>query len=116
MKGNIAVQTQTKEKLQDEGKLAYMIAWRDKRIAALQELVQTQEQARKIYAAYVAYLLSLCAHKTDAGLELRVSKADIREACGKYAVHAEDADEDFIITLEKMGESDGAGRSEMADA
>ena len=109
-------QKQKSTNLQDEGKLAYMIAWRDRRISALQELLQAHEQANSIYAAYVAYLLKRCGEADGAKCKLAVSKAEIREICGKFAVRAEDAGEEFIITLERLEENDAAGRCEVADA
>lgn len=113
MKGNIAVNKQQNTKLQDEGRLAHMIAWRDKRIAALEDLLRAHEQADSIYAAYITFLLERCYGKAG---HIRVSKASIREVCGKYTVHAEDAGDDFIIMLSEVGQADGARRSEVADA
>lgn len=110
------MQKKTDEKLQDEGKLAYMISWRDRRIAALEELVHAQEIAGSIYAAYIAYLLEACAMTCESGKQLRIPKQEIRRVCGLYAVHAEDAGEDFMITLTERGEDNGAQSSEMADA
>lgn len=81
-----------------------MIAWRDKRIAALEELLCAHEQANSIYAAYVAHLLARCGEQTENGCELTVPKATVREICGKYQVSAKDAGEDFVITLHKQGE------------
>lgn len=109
-------QKQTNTKLLDDGKLAYMIAWRDRRIAALQDVIEAQQQAGSIYAAYIAYLLEKCGQVAESGKALRVSKADIRALCGKYAVRAQDAGEDFVITLERLEQTDGDGHSEMADA
>lgn len=109
-------QKQTSTKLQDDGKLAYMIAWRDRRIAALHDIIEAQQQAGSIYAAYIAYLLERCGQAVESGKEIKVSKSDIRALCGKYAVRADDAGEDFVITLERLEETDGDGRSEMADA
>ena len=100
-------------KLQDEGKIAYMIEWRDKRIHALEELLGAMEQADKIYAAYIAYLLQRCGE--GAG-EIKVSKQSIREVCGKYCVSAEDAGEDFLIRLTEVGEGHGTQSCEVADA
>ena len=89
---------QPNTKLQDEGRLAYMIAWRDKRIADLEQLLAAHEQAGSIYAAYIAYLLERCHGKTG---HIKVSKAEIRAVCGNYRVRAEDAGEDFILYLEE---------------
>ncbi len=113
MKGNIAVNKQQNTKLQDEGRLAHMIAWRDKRIAALEELIGAMEQADRIYAAYIAYLLQRC--KGSEG-EIKVSKAEIRAVCGRYVVRAEDAGEDFIITLTERGDEHGEQCCQVADA
>lgn len=116
MKGSITVQKRKEEKLQDDGKLAYMIAWRDRRIAALEDLVQAQEQTGSIYAAYITYLLRECGKHTKDGITLTISKADIREICGAYCVEAKDDGEAFVITLNRRGEQNGARSSEMADA
>ena len=116
MKGNIAVQKHKDKKLQDDGKLAYMISWRDKRIAALEDLLRAQTEADAVYAAYIVYLLERCGTGCEDGCELRVPKQDIRSVCGKYSVEAKDAGEDFFITLIKQGESHGAGSCEMVDA
>lgn len=116
MKGNIAVQKHKNEKLQDDGKLAYMIAWRDKRIAALEDLLRAQTEADAVYAAYIVYLLERCGTDCEGGCEIHVPKQEIRSVCGKYAVEAKDAENDFIITLTKQGESHGAGSCEVADA
>ena len=116
MKGNIAVQTQTKEKLQDEGKIAYMIAWRDRRIKALEDLVAAEQQAGSIYAAYIAYLLQRCGERVGADCELLVAKQEIRDVCGKYTVAAADAGENFRIILKNRGEEHDAQGCEVADA
>lgn len=100
-------------KLQDEARLAHMIAWRDKRISALEDLLQAMEQADRIYAAYIAYLLERCGDKQG---KILVSKAALREICGRYAVHAEDAGEHFLIMLAEKGIGHEAQCGKMADA
>ena len=110
------MQTQNDKKLQDEGKIAYMIAWRDRRIKALEAMLQADREAAQIYAAYIAYLLASIGEKTDGDRVLCVPKQSIREVCGKYSVAAEDAGEDFLIILKRLGEDDGAGSREMVDA
>ena len=110
------MQNQKEQKLQDEGKLAYMIAWRDRRIKALEELVAAEQQAGSIYAAYIAYLLERCGEPVGADRELLVAKQEIRETCGKYTVEAEDADTDFRIILKNRGEEHDAQGCEVADA
>lgn len=116
MKGNTVVQNQKEQKLQDEGKLAYMIAWRDRRIKALEELVAAEEQAGKIYAAYIAHLLERCGDRVDKERVLTVSKQEIRRVCGTYAAEAEDAGDDFRIILKCRGEEHDAQSSQVADA
>lgn len=116
MKGNIVVQNRKEQKLQDEGKLAYMIAWRDRRIKALEEMVAAEQQAGSIYAAYIAYLLERCGERVGADRELLVAKQEIREICGRYTVEAKDADTDFKIILKNRGEEHGAQGCEVADA
>lgn len=116
MKGNTVVQNKKEQKLQDEGKLAYMIAWRDRRIKALEDLVAAEQQAGSIYAAYIAYLLERCGERVGADRELLVAKREIREICGKYSVEAEDADTDFKIILKNRGEEHDAQGCEVADA
>ena len=69
-----------------------------------------------VYAAYIVYLLERCGTDCEGGCEIHVPKQDIRSVCGKYAVEAKDAENDFIITLTKQGESHGAGSCEVADA
>ena len=110
------MQNQKEQKLQDEGKLAYMIAWRDRRIKALEELVAAEQQAGSIYAAYIAYLLERCGECVGADRELLVAKQEIRDICGKYTVEAEDADTDFKIILKNRGEEHDAQGCEVADA
>ena len=112
MKGNTAVNKQQNTKLQDEARLAYMIAWRDKRIAALQDMIAEMEQADMIYAAYIAFLLERCYGKSG---QIKISKASIREVCGKYTVRAEDAGDEFVIMLIEKGEAHGEQCSEVAD-
>ena len=90
-----------------------MIAWRDKRISMLEELIGAMEQADRIYAAYIAYLLARCGDKTG---QIKISKKEIRDVCGKYAVRAQDAGEQFLITLTEAGEEHEVRSSEMADA
>ena len=116
MKGNTVVQKQKKQNLQDKGKLAYMISWRDRRIKALEELIAAEQQAGSIYAAYIAYLLEKCGEHVQGNVELHVPKCDIRSVCGKYAVEAEDAGEDFRIILKYRGEEYGTSGREVADA
>ena len=98
MKGSITVEKQQNTKLQDEGKLAYMIAWRDKRIADLQDLLIAQEESNYIFAAYIKFLLERCYGRSG---YIRVSKAEIRRVCGNYNVRAEDTGEDYVLYLDE---------------
>lgn len=109
------MQTQN-EKLQDEGKLAYMIAWRDRKIALLQDMLEATQQKDAIYAAYMVYLLSQQGQEMDGERQISVPKADIRALCGEYTVTAQDGGENFLITLSKKDKTDGKGRGEVADA
>lgn len=104
---------QNNEKLQDEGRLAYMIEWRDRHIKALEEMIAEMESANTIYAAYITFLLEKCYGLTDC---IRISKQSIRNVCGKYRVNAEDAGEDFIIWLTETGDAHGTQSNQMADA
>lgn len=101
------------QKLQDEGKLAYMIAWRDRKIATLQDMLTVAEQKDGIYAAYIVWLLERLGKEQG---EIRVPKAQIRALCGIYTVDAQDGGEDFVITLKRKDEGDGTARGKMADA
>lgn len=107
------MEKQQNAKLQDEGRLAHMIAWRDKRIAALEDLIAAHEQANGIYAAYITYLLERCYGKAG---HIRVSKAMIRNVCGRYVVRAEDDEDDFVIYLTELEDRHGQQCSKMADA
>lgn len=107
------MEKQQNTKLQDEGRLAHMIAWRDKRIAFLESLIAAHEQANGIYAAYITYLLERCNGKAE---HIRIPKATIRSVCGKYAVRAEDDEDDFIIYLTEPEDTHGQQCSKMADA
>lgn len=98
MKGSITVEKQQNTKLQDEGRLAHMIAWRDKRIAALQDLIEAQNQANYIYAAYITFLLERCYGRSG---YITISKEEIRRVCGNFRVRAEDAGENFVLYLEE---------------
>ena len=109
------MQTQN-EKLQDEGKLAYMIAWRDRKIAALQDMLKAAEQKEAIYAAYMVHLLSRLGERENGEQRLRVPKAEIRALCGRYGVQAQDAGEAFLIILVNKEQTDGTGCGEVADA
>ena len=92
---------QQNKNLQDEARIAHMIAWRDKRISMLQDMLDALDEAGKIYAAYITFLLERCYGRVG---YIRVSKADIRSVCGKYRVSAEDAGDEFIIRLVEAGE------------
>ena len=107
------MQTQNNTKLQDEGRLAYMVAWRDKRIYQLQQMLDEMEQSNLIFAAYITFLLEKCYGKAG---HITVSKKSIRSICGKYRVTAEDAGDDFIIRLIETEAKDGEQCGEMADA
>ena len=109
------MQTQN-EKLQDEGKLAYMIAWRDRKIALLQDMLEATQQKDAIYAAYMVYLLSQQGQEMDGERQISVPKADIRALCGRYGVQAQDAGEEFLIILVDKEQTDGTGCGEVADA
>ncbi len=102
--------------MQDEGKLAYMIAWRDRKIALLQDALKAAEQKDAIYAAYMVYLLSQLGQQTDGERRIHVPKAEIRALCGAYTVAARDGGEEFLIILEKKEETDGKGCGEVADS
>ncbi len=90
-----------------------MIAWRDKRIAALEDLIRAHEEASGVYAAYITYLLERCYGRSG---HIKIPKAMIRQVCGKYAVHAEDAGDDFIIYLTDLGDAHGQQCGKMAQA
>lgn len=110
------MEKQQNTKLRDEGKLAYMIAWRDRKIATLQDMLEADRQKDAIYAAYIVYLLSRCAQTNEGQTCLTVSKQDIRALCGAYEIEAKDSGDDFIIILKEKGDLDGAGCGKMADA
>ncbi|MBO5756257.1 MAG: hypothetical protein J6S28_01045 [Clostridia bacterium] len=100
--------------MQDEGRIAHMIAWRDKRISMLQDMLGEMEQANTIYAAYIAYLLERCSQ--GAGGQIRVAKQDIRRVCGKFTVCADQEGDDYVITLLERSSEYGKQCSQMADA
>ena len=99
--------------LQDEGRLAYMIEWRDKRIKALQDLIAEMEIANTVYAAYITFLLEKCYGVTDC---IKISKQSIRSVCGKYRVNASDDGDDFVIWLSEIGDQNGTQSDQVADA
>lgn len=104
------------KKLQDNGSLAHMIAWRDRKIAMLQDMLEGARQRDEIYAAYVTYLLSRLATGSEQEQTLRISKAQIRALCGRYELEASDGGEDFLIILKRKGEDNGTRCGEVADA
>ena len=102
---------QVNTELQDEGRLAYMIEWRNKRIQALEDLIVNMETANMIYAAYITFLLEKCCGTRDC---IKISKQSIREVCGKYTVSAQDVGDDFVIRLIEMGDANGAQSKQVA--
>ena len=104
---------QVNTKLQDEGRIAHMIAWRDKRIRLLQDMLDEMEQSNLIFAAYITFLLEKM--YGSAGY-ITVPKKSIRDVCGKYRVSAEDGGDDFIIRLIEVKTGNEIFTDKMADS
>jgi hypothetical protein len=100
-------------KLQDEGRLAYMIAWRDKRISMLQDMLDEMEQSNLIFAAYITFLLEKLYGREG---YITVPKKSIRDVCGKYRVTAEDGGDDYILRLIEVKTGNEIFTDKMADA
>ena len=110
------------EKREDEARLAYMVAWRDKYIARLEDALQGREEEARINLSLLGFCLrelSLGGHRFRAEdgegqRTLHLPKEAVREALETcYAAVEQDDREYRILFLKNGGEgADGCRQQE----
>lgn len=94
--------------LEDPGRAAYMIAWRDRHIKKQEELLCAYQEQATLMEALLAFALLKAAAPSEEGMQLRIPKAELREMLDRYVSEVESAETEFVIRFcEKREPSDG---------
>ena len=92
-----------KTDVNDPRRFAYMIAWRDQYIAALQERLAGWEEKDVLLCSLLHYALAAAADPNDAQeeFEVQIPKAEIAKRIGEWECHAEDKDDCYCVRFTK---------------
>jgi hypothetical protein len=105
-----------KERLQEERRrYEYMIAWRERYIHRLQELMEGKEEERALLNALLAVALEALAgngegvraEAGEAGKTLAISKEAVRASLGKFTCQCAEEAEAYALTFLPVKTADG---------
>ena len=91
---------------EENARLAYMVAWRDRYIQKLEERVSGHEEANDILQALLFFALMKTGEPDEAGrITVRVPKAEITEALGKWQCDPSDGGDAYEIIFHRVQRS-----------
>ena len=108
-------QTPVAEKIgSDPRRLAYMIAWRDRYIAALQEQLAGREEQERLLCALLHYALAAIAGASGGkeAREVQIPKEEVAKALDAWECRTEELGGSYCVRFEKRSQAsapDGAG-------
>lgn len=87
----------------DARRLAYMIAWRDRYIEALQEQLAGTEEKQRLLCALLHYALAAIgkAQGGEETFEVKIPKNEVARALDAWECRAEGADDGYTVRFEK---------------
>ena len=100
----------------DKNRLAYMVAWRDRHIAALKERLEGQEEQELMMQTLLFYALHAAGEQNGKGeREVAIPKAEIAALLGHWQCSTTDGGDHYLVRFfvtEKEGENGAAGAQE----
>lgn len=96
------MKTEEQNELQtlDKDRLAYMVTWRDRYIAKLEERLAGREEENSMLKALLFYALVQAGGETETGeRQIPVSKQAVADALGRWQCAATDAGEAYLVTF-----------------
>ena len=100
------------EGLYDPDRAAYMIAWRDRHIEKQGELIAGYEQELALVQALLALALLQGASEEEGARVVRIPKAALHAALGRYEARVEEGGDAFTVRfLAKKEPQDGGEQS-----
>ena len=88
---------------------AYMIAWRDRYIAKLEEINRGREEERKMLDCLLFYaLFGMAKGAPGEGREVLISRESLRELLGAWRCRTEQVDGGYRVCFEAAREGEGA--------
>ena len=96
-----------KEPFENDPRLAYMIAWRDRYIATLQEQIAGWEEKDDLLCSLLFYALFHMTSEDDEPneREARIDKAELADLLGVWECHAKDKGDLYCVRFTKKEES-----------
>lgn len=90
----------------DPRRFAYMIAWRDKYIEALQERLAGWEEKDALLCSLLHYALARIAsgNNEQHEREVLIDKAELTELLGAFECHASDTGDGYLVRFTKKQE------------
>ena len=94
----------------DLDRAAYMIAWRDRYIAKLEEMLQGREEERSMLDCLLFYaLFSISKGESGERREALIAKDSLHELLGAWKCHTQQVDGGYRVIFEAVKEGEGRG-------
>ena len=91
----------------DPNRAAYMIAWRDRYIARLEQMLEGRAEERRMLDCLLFYALFGMARGADGeGREVVISREALRELLGAWRCRTEQVDGGYRVLFEAVEESE----------
>lgn len=95
---------ENKELLNDPNRAAYMIAWRDRYIAKLEEMIEGRGEERRMLDCLLFYaLFGIATGAPGEGREVIISRESLRELLGAWKCRTESVDGGYRVLFEAVG-------------
>ena len=90
-------------------RMAYMIAWRDRHIERLQEIVEGYEQECALLEALLCFALQKAASEQEEGSRvLEIPKAELKALLGKWECSTKNGESFYTLTFTPKKEEEDA--------
>jgi hypothetical protein len=97
----------------DEARAAYMVAWRDRCIARLEEELAGREEERRLLCALLyGALVGAADRSAQDAPEVRIGKAELSALLGRYTAAVENTADAYIVRFTPQKEDSRNGASE----
>ena len=110
------MKNEVKENLtaQERERLAYMVAWRDRHIAKLQDRLAGREEVNDMLQTLLFYALARVAEEGEDGTRsIRIPKAEVMAALGRWGCDTTDGGSHYLVTFrEAKRPTDGEGEAQ----
>ena len=95
---------QTNEMMQDPNRAAYMIAWRDRYIEKLEQIIEGRAQERQMLDCLLFYALFGMARSVEGERrEVLIGRESLKELLGAWRCHTERVEDGYRVLFEAVG-------------